>query len=252
MRQLHDGDTNSAEPEVDSILFARSSLYTVIGLLTLAVLFCAGVLAYTVRRNDVLKTEYYRLMVAVAERGSKGATRSTFEPDFPPESAETMGPGPKVEEATRDAVMLLVTRKPISNVSHPNRTRRTTTASIATRAVYYDDLDSAPRRKRPRMAANKVVRNNTVARTSSSLDALGKALLTARLTTFEESLKETAPPHVLKASPAVAATNVTAAEAIVLTPDYAVSDTDANDNTTLSEADYYAIDSSTEGPEGDV
>lgn len=252
MRQLHDGDTNSAEPEVDSILFARSSLYTVIGLLTLAVLFCAGVLAYTVRRNDVLKTEYYRLMVAVAERGSKGATRSTFEPDFPPESVETMGPGPKVEEATRDAVMLLVTRKPISNVSHPNRTRRTTTASMATRAVYYDDLDSGPRRKRPRMAANKVVRNNTVARTSSSLDALGKALLTARLTTFEESLKETAPPQVLKASPAVAATNVTEAEAIVLTPEYAVSDTDANDNTTLSEADYYAIDSSTEGPEGDV
>ncbi|XP_077540023.1 uncharacterized protein LOC144152588 [Haemaphysalis longicornis] len=129
MRQVHDG--NSAEalptaaeqtPEVDNILFSSPSLYTIIGVLTLAVLFCAGVLAYTVRRNDLLKSEYYRLMAAVAERGSKGA-RSTFDPDFP-DTVETMGPGPKVEDTTRDVLMLLVTRKSISNTSHPNRTRR--------------------------------------------------------------------------------------------------------------------------------
>lgn len=255
MRQAHDG--NSAEalptaaeetPEVDNILFSRPSLYTVIGILTLAVLFCAGVLAYTVRRNDLLKSEYYRLMAAVAERGSKGA-RSTFDPDFP-DTVETMGPGPKVEDTTRDILMLLVTRKPISNIPHPNRTRRTTTASVATRPAYYDDLDSGPRRppNRTRMtgvAASKVLvaTNRTVTRTSSSLDSPSTAL-TARLTTVEESLKETAGPQEYQVSPAVAATNVTAAEAIGLTLESAGNVTDADVNATLSEEEYDVIESS--------
>lgn len=259
MRQVHDGNSAEALPtaaeqtsEVDNILFSSPSLYTIIGVLTLAVLFCAGVLAYTVRRNDLLKSEYYRLMAAVAERGSKGA-RSTFDPDFP-DTVETMGPGPKVEDTTRDVLMLLVTRKPISNISHSNRTRRTATASVATRAVYYDDLDSGPRRppngtRTPGVSANEVlvVTNHTVTRTSSSLDSPSTSL-EARLTTFEASLNEVAGSQVYRVSPAVAATNVTAAEAIGLTLKPVGNATGADANATLSDEEYDVIESS-ERPE---
>lgn len=258
MRQVHDGNSAEALPtaaeqtsEVDNILFSSPSLYTIIGVLTLAVLFCAGVLAYTVRRNDLLKSEYYRLMAAVAERGSKGA-RSTFDPDFP-DTVETMGPGPKVEDTTRDVLMLLVTRKPISNISHSNRTRRTATASVATRAVYYDDLDSGPRppnrTRTPGVSANEVlvVTNHTVTRTSSSLDSPSTSL-EARLTTFEASLNEVAGSQVYRVSPAVAATNVTAAEAIGLTLKPVGNATGADANATLSDEEYDVIESS-ERPE---
>lgn len=262
MRRLH--DTNSAEdlpaaaeqalPEVDNVLFSRSSLYTVIGMLTLAVLFCAGVLAYTVRRNDLLKTEYYRLMAAIAERGSKSA-RSTFDPDIP-ESVETMGPGPKVEDTTHEILMLLVTRRPISNISHPNGTRRTTTASLATRTVYNDDLKSGQKRASsitttPGVSTKKVLvgSNATAAGTSSSLDAPSTESVTLRSPTIKASIKKVTAPRELKVSPAVSATNVTAAKAITLQS--ASNSTDAGVNATLSEEDYYENESSTEGPEAE-
>ncbi|KAH7948109.1 hypothetical protein HPB52_018644 [Rhipicephalus sanguineus] len=131
------------EQQAETILFSQGSLYAVIGMLTLAVLFCAGVLAYSVRRNDLLKSEYRRVMEAFVMRRSKTTSFPT-EPE-PTETAETMGPAPKLDDGTQDAILLLLTRKPISNIQHPNvnkpRTRKPTPPP-ASSTVFDDDLDS--------------------------------------------------------------------------------------------------------------
>ncbi|XP_077486080.1 uncharacterized protein LOC144097203 [Amblyomma americanum] len=138
---IHIEQQQQQEAQAETVFFSHGSLYAVGAMLTLAVLFCAGVLAYTVRRNDMLKTEYHRLMAAIADRGSKSSRIPTE--SEPPETLETMGPAPRVDDATQDAVLLLLTHRPISNIDHPGRTRRSTTSTPFPdgEALYNDYLE---------------------------------------------------------------------------------------------------------------
>lgn len=152
MRSPRDGseDAIHAELDTDAILFSRASLYSVIGMLALTVLFCMGVIAYTMRRNDLLKTEYYRLMSAIKEQALHG--RASVADAETTDTTETMGPAPEAHEAlTAEGVALLLTRKPLPKVAlSRSRTRPTLHAQpqhsqARTDALYYDDLDSWPK-----------------------------------------------------------------------------------------------------------
>ncbi|KAH6929298.1 hypothetical protein HPB50_026159 [Hyalomma asiaticum] len=187
------------EQQAETILFSHGSLYAIIGMLTLAVLFCAGVLAYSVRRNDLLKTEYRRVMEAFAMKGST-TTRFPTEPD-PTETPETMGPGPKLDDATQDAILLLLTRKPISNIQFPNlnKTRTTKPTPPATSITSFDDdLDSGGKRMPQVTRSPRPVRQDTTVaarnETTTSLSSGGNvsvastlALTTTLRTTLNES-----------------------------------------------------------------
>lgn len=174
------------EQQAETILFSQGSLYAVIGMLTLAVLFCAGVLAYSVRRNDLLKSEYRRVIEAFAKRVSK-ATSFPTEPE-PTETAETMGPAPKLDSGTQDAILLLLTRKPISNIQHPNVNKPRTTKPTpppARSTAFDDDLDSGVRRlptvtrtRRPAPQTTTATRNET----ATSLSSGEQAAITTTLT----------------------------------------------------------------------
>ncbi|CAN7936883.1 unnamed protein product, partial [Ixodes hexagonus] len=156
MRSPRDGreDAIQNEQDDDSILFSRVSLYSVIGMLTLAVLFCAGVLAYTMRRNDLLKTEYYRLMSAIMnktnrDRGLEDVAETT-------EATESMGPAGGLPEVTLAGILVLLTHRTISVVDKGNKTTATKVpvarfqkSVTETDSLYYDDLDSGPKGTSP-------------------------------------------------------------------------------------------------------
>ncbi|KAL1481009.1 hypothetical protein MTO96_050553, partial [Rhipicephalus appendiculatus] len=171
------------EQQAETILFSQGSLYAVIGMLTLAVLFCAGVLAYSVRRNDLLKTEYRRVMEAIAMRRSKTTSFPT-EPE-PTETPETMGPAPKLDEATQDAILLLLTRKPISNIQRPNANKpRTAKRPPASSTLLYDDLDSGVKRLPEVTLSLRSDRQTTTTAQNETTTSLSTSERTSATSTF--------------------------------------------------------------------
>ncbi|XP_075750476.1 uncharacterized protein LOC142817323 [Rhipicephalus microplus] len=162
------------EQQAQTILFSEGSLYAVMGMLTLAVLFCVGVLAFSIRRNDLLKTEYRRLMDAIAMRRSKTTSFPT-EPDTT-ETPETMGPEPKDDEVTQDAILSLLTRRPISNIQHPNVNKpRTTTQPPTSSTLFYDDLDSGVKRLPELKLDRRFARHTTTAADNETTTSLSSS-----------------------------------------------------------------------------
>nr|XP_054922433.1 uncharacterized protein LOC129382463 [Dermacentor andersoni] len=242
------------EQQAETVLFSHGSLYAVIAMLTLAVLFCAGVLAYSIRRNDLLKAEYRRVMEAFALRASK-TTRFPTEPE-PTETSETMGPAPKLDESTQDAILLLLTRKPISNIQHPNLNKRPTTKLAATPGgdtVYYDDLASGIKRMpkgtrsgRSTQQKTTATRNETATSSSSGERALVETTPTPVMTlgTTPKAARGTELPKLETSSPATFTTTARARIASEVTHVSGLNYTDLDRNSTQSDADYGTDDDS--------
>lgn len=264
MRPAEQADSRSAdaiheerqqlEQQAETILFSHGSLYAVIAMLTLAVLFCAGVLAYSVRRNDLLKTEYRRVLEAFALRRSR-TTRFPTEPE-PTETSETMGPAPKLDESTQDAILLLLTRKPISNIQQPNLNKRPTTKLTATAGgdtVYYDDLASGIKRTpkgtrsgRSTQQKTTATRNEMATSWSSSEQPLVESASTTVTTlgTTPNASRETELPELETSSPATFATTARARIASEVTQISVMNSTDLDRNSTQLDADYGTDDDS--------
>ncbi|CAN7982262.1 unnamed protein product, partial [Ixodes pacificus] len=177
MRSPRDGREVAiqSEQDNDSILFSRVSLYSVIGMLTLAVLFCAGVLAYTMRRNDLLKAEYYRLMSAIANRTHRG--RGLGDAAVTTETTESMGPAAGLPEGTLDGILILLTHRTISLIDKRDKTiatknpiARLQKSLTQTDSLYYDDLDSGPK-----ATARAVSDSSTVAATRTRTTGLANS-----------------------------------------------------------------------------
>ncbi|XP_064487540.1 uncharacterized protein LOC135399733 [Ornithodoros turicata] len=146
-----------ADPDQQRIFFSRSSLYAVIGMLTVAVLFCAAVLAYTLRRNDLVKKEYFNILSAISHKVTIAQERAT--PTTVDTTTVSFGPAATKKESTvLPVVVLALTRKPLTNISSL-RGKTVSARSSTTKAVmqaqrsgvttedplYYDDLDVMPK-----------------------------------------------------------------------------------------------------------
>ncbi|CAN8017725.1 unnamed protein product, partial [Ixodes persulcatus] len=167
--------TIQSEQDNDSILFSRVSLYSVIGMLTLAVLFCAGVLVYTMRRNDLLKAEYYRLMSAIVNRTHRG--RDLRDVAMTTETTESMGPAAGLPQGTLDGILILLTHRTISVIDKRDKTIATKNpiaqlqkSLTQTDSLYYDDLDSGPK-----ATSRAVSDSSTVAATKTRTTGLASS-----------------------------------------------------------------------------
>lgn len=181
--------------------------------------------------------------------------RFPTEPE-PTETSETMGPAPKLDESTQDAILLLLTRKPISNIQQPNLNKRPTTKLTATAGgdtVYYDDLASGIKRTpkgtrsgRSTQQKTTATRNEMATSWSSSEQPLVESASTTVTTlgTTPNASRETELPELETSSPATFATTARARIASEVTQISVMNSTDLDRNSTQLDADYGTDDDS--------